>query len=467
MKNPFHWLTIGVCCALLLPSLFMNGMFMDGVLYASVSKNYAQGYGTFWEQFYSVTTHSPFHEQPPLMFFLQGIFFKILGYSMYTERVYSLVAALICSWLIYRCWKIIYPQPETGWLPVLFWFTMPFTFFAFINNLEECTMSVFVLAAMVHILHALHLKKNATFHLLVAGGMILLAGLTKGFQGMFLLAAPFLWWTCFRKTGFFTMLQLNLVILVIPVLFVCYAWITPVVYNSMQAYFSSRIQSTFSHQNDTTASHFHILYELLLNSIPLIIMMAAIIAGTLRTNKIFAGWRRQKKMILFFLLVAASGILPLMVTLEQRAFYFVAALPFIAIASALFITPGMEFIVDKLKVYRKIPAFISTTGIIILSGSLIATVFLAGKPKKDADKIHDLSLIAAQTGERKILLTSKKVGRDWGFNSYAMRNHGLSMTEIETLAGKWLVLEKTDTVPDGYQPVSLPTKRYLLLEKKP
>src|SRR6478672_5155878 len=103
MKKAFPWLTIGVFSILLLPALFMDGMFSDGMLYASVSKNYAQGYGSFWEQFYSATSNSGFHEQPPFMFFLQGMFFKVLGYGVYTERFYCLAAALINVFLINRC----------------------------------------------------------------------------------------------------------------------------------------------------------------------------------------------------------------------------------------------------------------------------------------------------------------------------------------------------------------------------
>ena len=445
----------------------MDGMFLDGMLYASVSKNYAQGYGTFWEQFFSTTSPGAFHEQPPLMFFLQGMFFKVLGDGMYTERIYCLVAALINALLIYRCWKIVRPSPGTGWLPVLFWFTMPVTFYAFINNLEENTMSVFVLAAMLHLLRALHLKQRETFHLLLAGVMILLAGLTKGVQGMFLLSAPFFWWLCVRNTDFLTMLKQSLLVALIPALFVLYAWFTPGAHASFEAYFTSRYVSTFNHVNDTSGSRFHILYELLLDVLPLLMMLTIILVATTRKKGFFTGWNDQKKLILFFMLSAFAGIFPLMATLEQRGFYLVTALPFIAIASALFIAPNIELVREKLATRRRTSAFLSALGVFITIGAIISTFFLAGKPKRDSDKLHDLPLIAARTGERKTILITKNIYRDWGFSTYAMRYHSLSVTDNATLAGEWLVLEKNDAVPDGYQPVLLPTARYLLFRKRP
>jgi hypothetical protein len=102
---------------------------------------------------------------------------------------------------------------------------------------------------------------------------------------------------------------------------------------------------------------------------------------------------------------------------------------------------------------------------LLATGALVLTFLLAGKPKRDGEKIHDLALIAAKTAERQTLLTSTGIYLDWGFSSYAMRNHGLSITENNTIADTWLVLEKTDAAPPGYIPVPLPTERYCLYKK--
>src|SRR5687767_2862819 len=125
--------------ALVLPVLFMDGMFVDGVYYAAVSRNYAEGYGTFWNPYFSATV-GEMHEQPPLMFALQGLFFKIFGSTLYTERIYCAITALACSAVLLRSWKLLTGTSTVNWLPLLLWSVMPVTFYAFTTNLEECTM---------------------------------------------------------------------------------------------------------------------------------------------------------------------------------------------------------------------------------------------------------------------------------------------------------------------------------------
>lgn len=47
-------------------------MFVDGVTYAAIARNLAQGNGSFWSPFYTATLYPQFFEHPPLGFALQG-----------------------------------------------------------------------------------------------------------------------------------------------------------------------------------------------------------------------------------------------------------------------------------------------------------------------------------------------------------------------------------------------------------
>ncbi len=49
-----------------------------------------------------------FHEQPPLVFGIQALFFKLLGNSMYVERFYTFLTACITALLIVVFWKMIF-----------------------------------------------------------------------------------------------------------------------------------------------------------------------------------------------------------------------------------------------------------------------------------------------------------------------------------------------------------------------
>src|SRR6185503_15671837 len=124
----FWILTIAVINMLIISQLVQDGMFMDGMLYTAVSKNLAEGLGTFWNPHFSKTINSSFHEQPPLYFGLLAIFYKVFGTSMYVERLFVFV--FYCVTLIYICkfWKKLFIATEEIakhiWLPVLFYSTI-------------------------------------------------------------------------------------------------------------------------------------------------------------------------------------------------------------------------------------------------------------------------------------------------------------------------------------------------------
>ena len=64
---------------LLLPSMATIGMFMDGTIYAAISRNLAEGVGTMWALHFSAGLFPVFREHPPLVFWLQSFFFRLLG----------------------------------------------------------------------------------------------------------------------------------------------------------------------------------------------------------------------------------------------------------------------------------------------------------------------------------------------------------------------------------------------------
>jgi hypothetical protein len=64
---------------LMLPNFLRQGMFVDGLMYATISNNLAQGIGSFWSPQLSQTVFPAFHEHPPLVFGIESIFFRVLG----------------------------------------------------------------------------------------------------------------------------------------------------------------------------------------------------------------------------------------------------------------------------------------------------------------------------------------------------------------------------------------------------
>lgn len=461
-KNPLFLFVIAVCLTLLLPALFMDGMFIDGLLYASVSKNLANGNGTFWELVFSKTLYSHFHEQPPLMFFLQSIFFRVMDDSLYAERTYSLLAAILNGWLIFRSWKLLTGKAETGWLPILLWFIMPVTFWAFINNVEECTMSVFALLAFNSILRANNDTSSNNFKWwVIAGCWILAAGLTKGVQGMFLLSAPFWMWVILQKDGFMVFVRRSFLISAVPIAFVVIAWFVPEIHDSFAAYFASRFGKTFSNVTATGDSYFHLLFELLLDTLPVLFLAFVFIVFGRKTPGFSAEARKNRRMVIFILACGFSGILPLMVTLEQRGFYLVTALPLLALAVALIIKPAAERLTQYFRTHSKGATAISLFALLAIATTLVVTVVLAGEPKRDKDKLEALREIHSHTGST-VIQTSPTITSDWAFITYAQRFHSISLTTETKFQSKWLLLEKGSSAPPDYTLVPMSDSLYSL-----
>ncbi len=195
--QPLRRFVVAVMTAAVLPRLAHRGMFVDGVTYASIARNLAEGRGTFWEPSYTATIYPRFFEHPPLGFWLQSLWFRVFGDHLFVERAYAAVAALVTAALIALIWRTLNAttsEKNYGWLPVLLWIAVPIVSWAVVGNLLEVTVSVFtILAVACVVFAALSTSTAAAVGWGIASGLAVIgAFLTKGPVGLFPLAAPVL-----------------------------------------------------------------------------------------------------------------------------------------------------------------------------------------------------------------------------------------------------------------------------------
>ena len=96
----FYLAVVGIFFAICSPRLLSYGMFLDGTTYASIAQNMAVGKGTFWMPYYTETLCSTFYGQPPLALWLESLFFRLLGTSLFVERFYSVLSICLVGFLI-------------------------------------------------------------------------------------------------------------------------------------------------------------------------------------------------------------------------------------------------------------------------------------------------------------------------------------------------------------------------------
>jgi len=208
-----------VVLLILAPDLFSDGMFMDGTIYAALSKNLAAGIGSFWQPHLSETLFPDFYQHPPLAFGMEALFFKLFGNSFLIERFYSLSTYVISGILISILWLQIGKSKKQVWIPLLFWLANPLIFWAISNNMLENTLNIFILLALISAFKSL--KNKSLLWISLAGLSLFLGLLTKGLVALFPLSF-FFWYWIFEKKIAFRAMFLKTSFLVFSTLFLCF-----------------------------------------------------------------------------------------------------------------------------------------------------------------------------------------------------------------------------------------------------
>jgi 4-amino-4-deoxy-L-arabinose transferase-like glycosyltransferase len=408
-----------------------------------------------------------FHEQPPLVFGIQALFFKLLGNSMYVERFYTFLTTVITAVLIIIFWKMVFKNEiklkQFAWLPVIIWITIPVAFWSYSNNMNENTMGVFTLAAAIFIFKALESNKFITW--LLAGVFIFLATLSKGLPGFFPIAIPFLYWLIIKRTDFkkivYGTVLTGIVLILIYVILFC----LPASRESLSLYFFKRALSRIN-EVPTVTSRFYILYSLVSELLPQLIILALILFIG-RTKKIKIEGVAFFRPATFFIAIGLAGTLPLMLTLVQKGFYYVPALPFFAIGFSILMAPAINYLVERINVRSGGYKLFLTVSMAALLISVFFSFDKTGKLSRDKDTLHDIYTINKIVPKFSVITIPTTLWNDWSLQCYLMR---YSNTSLDTISGRddFYLKEKSigsDTVPD-YKRVDVVLDKYELYSKK-
>lgn len=457
----FYLLTGSVFLILTAPHLFTEGMVMDGVLYASISRNLAYGLGTFWEPFLSHGLFPQFHEHPPLAIGLQSILFKLIGDSIYIERIYSLLMFFLIGIGVVKVWKEITDQYTNGWVPLLFYFAMLKIPWACANNMLENTMTVFLTFSMLFLLKGI--KSKAYLHFLISGALIFLAFLTKGFVGLYLWTFPFFYWLFAKRTSFIqTILKsFYLIIVTIAPLFILFT-ISDNAYDSILAYYNKQVLGSIS--NTTTVdSRFFIIVAVLYHSIPILgIISITVVLSKLLKQKLPI----EKKFFhlsLVFFGVATCGIFPIMISLKQSGHYAITTYPFIAIGFALIFNSIITQLLFKLKAGSK-RILMGITATLVLF-SLIFTLQQFGNVKYQKEELSDCKAVINIVGKEKSINISPDIYNHWFLHGYFARYGNVSLIPSNSPSFDYYLSKNSANKIINYKEVVLPLNGYKLYKK--
>jgi hypothetical protein len=260
------------------------------------------------------------------------------------------------------------------------------------------------------------------------------------------------------------MLFYSFILVVIPILIYFLLFQIDAAAYYYKGYFNARLFTAF-HPTGlyTTGNHFYILLrlmsELLIPTVICLVMMFVFRKKSLSSEKIKPDWR----IVYVFLLAGICASLPLMITLEQRRFYLVPAIPFFAIAFASVIVPGVTLLIDKKDLGENFFNSLKKIAVLLLFCVFIFSVMQIGKTRRDKELLHDIN----ETG--KIIPCGTDINMhpafdyNWSLQLYFTRNYNISLAPLKVKQFQYLIVPDT-AKPDlaKYSEVHLDLKTFKL-----
>ena len=468
---PFWFATISVFAALILPSLLKDGMFMDGLFYSVLSRNLAEGRGTFWTPHLTETIYNTFHEHPPLVFGIQSLFFRVLGDHLLVERFYSFLTAIITGYFITLIWRQIFKrQTELGnlsWLPFLFWIIIPLTHWSYKNNMLENTMGVFTIAAVFVIIKGLGSNRKIFFYLTVSAVLILLGFLCKGFVALFPLALIALYWLFFKNTSFTKMTIYSLILSFVVLLLLSLILLDSEAHQSLLKYLDGQVMRSLKGERGLVGERYRIIQTLFMELLPVMVLTAILMIPAKLRRISMNEIRSHKKWMLLLFGIGVSASFPIMVSARQLGFYAVPSFPYFAIGFAIIAAPGLNELVQRInpenKCFRICVLASSTLLIFVVAFSMLQI----GKTGRDCDKLKDIYTIGRILPRDSIISIRPSMRGDWSLHGYFARYFNISLDHTEKEHKYYLTDKSCDSsLSERYGKIELSTNIYNLYRIK-
>lgn len=458
----FVLLTIALFAVALIPTLIRDGMFLDGVTYAAISKNMAHGIGSFFEPHYTKTLYSSFHEHPPLAMIVQSFFFRFFGDSFLTERIYCLIMAMFTAYGVILIWRLMATGEEKNkfWIPLLIWLSVPIVSWSYTNNLIENSLSVLTVFSVYFILKAL-IKQRFIF--LFAGSVFIVAAfLCKGFTGIFPLVVPIVYAMIYKSKKIPVIYFRSILVMCLGIFFSALLLFPTLKANLLTYIYTQLIPSITNHREITANYRLEIVSDLLLQLyIPLLLIIFIFIWNRIRAKVITIN---TNKNFFLFLIIALSASIPLIVSLKQRQFYLVPSIPFFALAF------GYLFSLNYEKLWNNISLqWLRGIRIISIISLCVILAFAFTHFKKfsrNEDELHDIYTITAIIPEGTVISTTKHTWEDWQLTAYLSRINYISLDCDHNQPYYFVEKNELQNVPEGYAIIDLPLKKYYLLQKE-
>ncbi len=445
-------LTVSLYCLLVLPRLLSYGMFVDGVTNASMARNMAENYGSFWQPYYTATVYPTFYEHPPLGFWLQSWAYRLCGDSVYVEAWWGCFVGTLILLGLAGVWRCLTPQGYAlagTWFPIVLFVVTPMTSWALANNMLENTMTFFIVLSVLLCLLSLQNPHRGFSYLygIFSGLSIFCAILIKGPVAMFPLAMPFIYIINASKKIMKTCTTLFVLSMTLTVSFGLMFSLNAASAHFFKRYVRQQVLASVTGERETSPSRFDVLTVVSRESLVPLLVGGLLAAAMYRLRKT-ALPSIHSRLFLCYLGIALAGSLPILISAKQKRWYAFPSLPFYAMAIAVIFNDAalaLERLVDGNKNVGKNIAIFSS----VILCMAISFMFLEKNAlRRDKDFHADFS-------EQSILIEGRKIisvyppylATNWTLVANMQRKFRASLSEN---LGHEYLLTTTDYINSEY-----------------
>ena len=469
---PFWLITAALFCGLTLPRLVTEGMFLDGMIYATISRNLAFGYGSLWKPYFSETLFAGFFaDHPPLVFWIQSTFFRVFGDHYLVEALYSFTTTICAAVLIVALWKQLTvghrELSKLSWLGVFFWATVPQVCWSYSNNMLENTLTVFMLGAVFLLVKGLMDGRRRTLYVVLSGIAICLGALSKGPLAFFPITAIGLYWLIIRRITFRAALGYSFLLVIIVGAVFAMLWSVDDARVNISRYIEGQLMPSLQGHRTAVGSRFSIVEDLVAELAIMMILCAAVFAiGKARgiaRKPVDGPWRQGLLMIA----IGAAGSLPLIASPRQNAFYMIPAFPFFSIGFALLVSPTVFAFVETIRVESR-----RFRTLVLASGAMLAIVLAlslarTGKLEPRGGPVRDVKLIGQVVPRNSVVSICESMNDHWGVFALFARYGNISL-DWKNKSHEFAVTEGDCDLfdMDKYEKVDLDTSSLRLYRKR-
>jgi len=468
----WYYLLVALFLILYLSELLEQSMFIDGVWYAVISNNLAEGIGSFWQPQFSSTIFSSFHEHPPLAFGFQALFFRVFGNHFWTERLFSLLIYVLSFGVIISLWRQATKadnQTRKMWyLAIIFWQANIVSYFFLPANLLDTPLA-FLDAFAIYSLLLSTRKPTINFHLLAAAFVLFLAVLTKGLVGLFPLAfllfhyfifKPYSFSIALKRTG----LLISSLLLFFGILFLA----VPESWTSIQQYLDVQLLASLNGERRLyyfQNNRFFIVGQLAWTLTPMFLFLLAVSIFCKILKLKTAIDHSQNRYAWLFFWVGLSASLPIMISPRQALPYLIPSLPYFSLAVGLWsaskVQSAMDYISNLSFNWLRVMEGFALS--LCIFGMVLSVQKYGQSNQRDYGVIQDAKTIGVLVGQKN---TVASTSYNMYISGYLMRFNQINL-DTQSYNHSYLITPKNAPLNDpNFKQIERHTYDYLIYKNQ-